>query len=349
MILSLKKYYKGGIALAQESTAIRSPANVIKIRSSRINKNYYGYIFTAPFIIAFLLFGLYPLLYTFYLSTTDATLMSKTHHFVGLTNFTALFADKFFAQAVGNTWFIWVLNFIPQIGIAMLLSVWFTNTRLRLKLVGIWRTIFYLPNLLMPATIAVLYFNFFSFYGPVNQILVRAGLMSDAFLFVQSEAAMQGIVIFVQWWMWFGSTIIILMAGMTSISPSYYESAMVDGASSGQMFRKITLPLLKPVLLYTLVTSLVGGMQMFDIPYMITDGRGSPNGSIMTMNVLMYMKFSSSKGYVGAAAAVGVMIFLITTIVALLFFYLLRTKKDENQEENERKIIMQRHRKGRVS
>ncbi len=335
--------------MTQESTAIRSPVKMVKIRTGRINKNFYGYIFVAPFILAFLLFGLYPIVYTFYLSMTDATLMSKTRHFVDIQNFSALFADKFFAQSVGNTWLIWTCNFIPQLAIAMLLSVWFTNVRLKLKMVGFWRTIFYLPNLLMPATIAVLFFNFISFYGPLNQILVRIGVLPEAFMFVQDPTSMQTVVVFVQWWMWFGSTIIVLMAGMTSISPSYYESAMVDGARSGQMFWKITLPLLKPVLLYTLVTSLVGGMQMFDIPYMITDGRGSPNGSIMTMNVLMYMKFSSSKGYIGAAAAVGVMIFLITAVVAIVFLVLLRNKKDGVPEENERKLIMQRHRKGRVS
>ncbi|WDU83441.1 carbohydrate ABC transporter permease [Caloramator sp. Dgby_cultured_2] len=131
--------------------------------------------------------------------------------------------------------------------------------------------------------------------------------------------------------MWFGTTLIIIMAGMTSISPSFYESAMVDGANSWQMFTKITLPLLRPVLVYILVTSLVGGMQMFDIPYMLTDGRGSPNGSIMTMNILMYMKFSSNKGHIGAAASVGVMIFLVTCISALIIIKLLKEKESKRE------------------
>lgn len=291
-----------------------------KRRKGKLEKNYYGYLFTAPFIIGFLLFSFYPLIYTFYLSLTNTTLMSETHKFIGLDNFKQLFDDKFFMQSFANTWKIWLLNFIPQIGIAMLLSIWFTNNRLRLKGVGILRAIYYLPNLLMPATIAVLFFNFFSMYGPVNQLLSQS---TDYF---RSTEWTQSIVIFVQWWMWFGSTLIVLMAGMTSISPSYYESATVDGASARQMFTKITLPLLKPILVYTLVTSLVGGMQMFDIPYMLTDGRGSPNGSIMTMNILMYMKFSSSKGHIGAAASVGVMIFIITSICAFTIMKVLSDK-----------------------
>ena len=99
------------------------------------------------------------------------------------------------------------------------------------------------------------------------------------------------------------------MAGMTSISISLYEAAMVDGATAMQMFRRITLPLLKPILIYIFVTSMVGGMQMFDIPYLLTDGRGSPSQSILTNNILMYLKFSSAQGHIGAASAVGVMVF----------------------------------------
>lgn len=309
----------------------------VKKRSNKISKNFYGYLFTAPFIIGFLLFSLYPLIYTFYLSFTNTTLMSDGYKLIGLDNFKNLFADKFFLQSLRNTWKIWLLNFIPQIGIAMLLAVWFTSNRLKLKLVGFWRTIYYLPNLLMPATIAVLFFNLFSLYGPVNQFTVRAGIIGSAVDYFRSNGWTQSLVVFIQWWMWFGSTLIILMAGMTSISPSYYESAMVDGASSFQMFKSITLPLLKPILVYTLVTSLVGGMQMYDIPYMLTDGRGSPNGSIMTMNVLMYMKFSSNKGHIGAAASVGVMIFIITCICSLLIIKLLSEKDPAKDKKNVKK------------
>lgn len=267
------------------------------------------------------------------------TMMSKGYKIVGFDNFKSIISDAYFLKALANTWKIWMLNFIPQLGIAMLLSVWFTNNRLKIKFVGFWRAIYYLPNLLMPVTIAVLFFNLFSFYGPVNQLTVRSGLMAGAMDFFRSTGWTQAIVIFVQWWMWFGSTLIVLMAGMTSISPTYYESAMVDGASTFQMFRKITLPLLKPVLVYILVTSLVGGMQMFDIPYMLTDGRGSPNGSIMTMNVLMYMKFSSNKGHIGVAACVGMIIFIITCAAALLIMKMLSEKHPSIEKKTMKKIV----------
>jgi multiple sugar transport system permease protein len=286
----------------------------------------YGYVFIAPFIIGFLFFGLYPVYNTLALSFTNTTMLTGKHDFVGLDNFIRLFSDNTFLTAVKNTWGLWLMNFIPQLGIGMLLATWFTNVRLMVKGVGIWRLIFYMPNLLMPAAIAALFFSLFSYYGPVNQILVRFGLLPEAIDYIRSKEIMRGLVVFIQWWMWFGWTIIILMAAMSSISLSLYEAAVIDGAKDWQVFRYITLPLIKPVLVYTLVTALVGGMQMFDIPYLLTDGRGSPANSILTNNIMMYMRFRSNEGHIGAASAIGVMIFIMTSLVSLAIFYLLRDK-----------------------
>lgn len=292
-------------------------------KKSRINP---GYFFIAPFVIGFLIFGLYPVINTVYLSFTNTSLLVRDVKFVGLNNFKVLFTDKMFLTAVKNTWFLWILNFIPQLGVALLLSVWFTSTRLKIKGVGVWRLLYYLPNLLMPATVAALFFSMFSFYGPVNQFLVRLGFIPEAIDYIRQPAVMRAVVIFIQFWLWFGQTTIVTMAAMTSISTSLTEAAIVDGASGWQIFRYITLPLIKPVMIYILVTSLVGGMQMFDIPYLLTDGRGSPTNAILTNNILMYMKFRT-KGLIGAASSNGVMIFIMTTVVALLIFYLLRDKE----------------------
>ena len=295
----------------------------------KIRHDQYGYLFVAPFIIGFLIFGLYPVVNTIVLSFTDRTLMSSTWSFIGLKNFQNLFADSTFVTAMTNTWELWLMNFIPQMVIAFLLAIWFTNNRLKLKGVGVWRMIFYMPNLMMASAVAALFFSLFSFYGPVNQVLVRSGFLPEAIDFIRKPAIMRGLVVFIQWWMWFGQTTILLMAAMTAISPSLYEAALVDGAGTFQMFRMITLPLIKPVLIYILVTSLVGGMQMFDIPYLLTDGRGSPGNSILTNTINMYMKFHSSKGHIGAASSVGLVVFLMTSVVALLIFFLLREKHDQ--------------------
>jgi multiple sugar transport system permease protein len=132
------------------------------------------------------------------------------------------------------------------------------------------------------------------------------------------------------------------MAGMTSIPVQLYEAAMVDGANAWQMFRRITLPLLKPILIFVFVTSLVGGMQMFDIPFLLTDGRGSPASSIQTNNILMYMKFASSKGHIGAASSVGVLVFIMTSICALGIFYFLRDR-DEIDVKPSKKLLSKKN------
>ncbi len=297
-------------------------------KTFKLNKDYYGYIFIAPFIIVFLLFSFYPILNTFYLSFTNTQLMSGFKgEFSGLLNYTRLFETPMFMKSVKNTWLIWGLNFIPQMFFALLLAVLFNNQRLKLRGVGGFKAIYFLPNLLMPAAVASLFNSFLSLYGPVNQFLISIGITSEAINFLQLPVYAVSTVAFIQWWMWFGQTTIILFAGMTSISPTYYEAAMVDGASQFRMFKSITLPLLKPILVYTLVTSVVGGLQMFDIPFLLTNGTGQPQGSIMTMNILMNMKRTSAAGDIGAAAAVSVMIFLMSAVVSLIVMKLLSEKE----------------------
>jgi ABC-type sugar transport system permease subunit len=197
----------------------------------------------------------------------------------------------------------------------------------------------------LDAVVASLFFALFSFYGPVNQFMVRSGFLKEAMQYLQNATITRGLVVFIQWWMWFGQTVIIVMAGMTSIPISLYEAAMVDGATSTQMFGRITLPLIKPILIYIFVTSLVGGMQMFDIPFLLTDGRGSPSSSIMTNNILMYMKFASSKGHIGAASSVGVLVFIMTCICALGIFYFLREKDSTSNNKPKRRLFNNSERK----
>lgn len=298
-----------------------------------LNVNFYAYLFVAPFLLGILAFTLYPIIYMIYLSFTNTAVLAGVNDFVGFNNYAKILTSQKFLTSIGTTWKIWLCNFIPQIGISLLLAVWFTSVRLKLKAVGVFRAIFYLPNLLMPATIAVLFTTFLGVYGPINQVLVRSGILDSAMDFQRYGNIMQGTVSFIQWWMWFGQTVIIIMAGMTSISPSLYESAIVDGASGGKIFVKITLPLLKPILLYVLITSLVGGMQMFDIPYLMTDGKGAPDGALATMNVFMYNYLQTDDRYIGLASTVGMCIFVITVTVAMILFFLMRNRSDEPKKK----------------
>ncbi|MCL2388235.1 MAG: sugar ABC transporter permease [Defluviitaleaceae bacterium] len=298
-----------------------------KKKKSGINKDYMGYVFILPFVIVFIAFVLYPIAYTFWLSLTDTQLMSGVSgRFVGLDNFQALYNTPAFRTSITNTWLLWVLGFTPQIGFALVLAYMFTNSTLKLRGTGIFKALYYLPNLLMPATVAALFATYLTRFGPVNQAIIAIGLVDDSIAFLDTPLWARLTVTFIGWWMWFGQTTIIMVAGMTTISPALYESAMLDGASQPKMFWRITLPLIKPILLFVLVTALIGGLQSFDIPFLLTNGRGDPQGSIMTMNIFMYLRRSSVMGDIGSAASVSVVLFFMSSIVALVLFGLFREK-----------------------
>ncbi len=305
---------------------------------TRINR--WGYFFVLPFVIVFLVFNLYPTFYTFMLSFTDLKGLRQAFAFVGLKNFAKLVQDKYFWGAVGNTFVMWGWNFAPQIGIALLLSIWLSDIRLKLKCKGFFRAIIYMPNLLTAASVAMLFRSLFGYpVGPVNQFLnnwlgiyaevVRDGqTIKEAFNFYRDVAASRGIVSFIQWWMWYGNTVIMLMAGITSISNSLYESAVVDGANSRQTTWYITLPLLRPMMLYILVTSMIGGMQMLEVPFLLTDMRGSPDFKIRTTTVYLYnMAFQGVNDY-AYAAAISIGVFIITIILALFIFFFLQDRSE---------------------
>jgi ABC-type sugar transport system permease subunit len=281
--------------------------------------NIYGYFFCLPFVIVFLFFNLWPTIYTFMLGFGNLRGLRTDFSFVGFENFGKLVADKNFWSAVGNTFIIWGCNFLPQLCIALLFAIWFTDVKLHLRGKGLFRAVFYLPNLLTAASIAILYRSLFGYpLGPVNQFLMSVCGMKEAFNFYRSVAASRTIVSFIQWWMWCGQTLILLMAGITSISPSLYESATIDGANDWQCTWKITIPLLRPMMFYILITSMVGGMQMFEIPFLLTGMHGEPDYKIRTTAVYMYnMAFQGRNDY-SYAAAISIGMFLITVILAYL-------------------------------
>ena len=307
-------------------------------RIGSLEKGYMAYVMVAPFILVFCFFSLYAVLQTIWLAFTDTALLAReSGNFAGLDQFERLFKDRIFVKSIGNTWKIWIVNFIPQIGMAMLLSVWFTSSFLKLKLKGLFRSLIFMPNLMMPATVGVMYQRLFQDrYAPANQFLLGINAVDSPIRFFDSPVFNQMMVAYIQWWMWYGHTVVILVAGMSSISVALYESAMIDGANGWRMFRSITRPSLRPILVYTLVTSLVGGMQMFEIPYMISN-QGGPENAISTMYTVMLRKFDSGKKFIAAAAAVGVVILMMTSAASLVIFWLLRDR-DAQAEKKARKL-----------
>ena len=314
-----------------------------KIAGNEQSLQKWGYFFVLPFILVFCIFNLYPIIYTFTLSFSDLKGLRADFSFVGLKNFLRLIQDANFWGAVKNTFIMWGFNFGPQLGIALVLAIWFSDNQLNLKYRNQVRAIIYLPNLLTAASVAMLFRSLFYYpVGPVNQLLQALGIyaetvkdgviVKEGFNFFRSVPFSRGLVSFIQWWMWYGQTVILLMAGITSIPESLKEAALVDGATNGQITRHIVLPLLRPIMIYTLITSMIGGMQMLDIPFLLTDMRGGPDYSIRTTTVYLYnIAFQGVNDYsYGAAISVGV--FLITVILSVFIFFFMRERDNSSNK-----------------
>lgn len=301
----------------------------------------YGYLFSLPFVVIFTIFSLYPIIYTATIGFTNLKGMGMTRYQLLpdlWQNYRTVLTSKSFQLALKNTVFLWGCNFVPQLLLALLLTAWFTDRRSRLRAQGLFKVLFYMPNIITAATIAILFNALFGYpMGPVNDLLLRLGLIQAPVNFLVSKKMAQGIVIFIQTWMWYGYTMIILISGVLGISPEIFEAAEVDGANRRQTFFLVTLPNIRTILLFTLVTSLIGGLNMFDIPKLFL--LGGPDNATLTTSVFIYNQaFSGSYMYNRAAAASMIMFVIICGLSALLFFLL----RDRDEARSRREIKRQR-------
>ncbi len=302
-----------------------------KKRNANLNYDRYGYLFIAPFFIVFLIFQLYPILFTFKTSLTDAVGWDKilNNSIIGFDNFKILFSandvSKLFWESFGNTVIMWTMNFIPQISMALILASWFTDSHLHLRGQGAFKVLIYMPNIITAATIAMLFFSLFSYpIGPVNTLLQSLGMENMPYEYFRKVWVSRGIIAFIQWWMWYGNTMIIMIAGISGINPSLFEAGMVDGCTSRQIFWKITLPLIRPILLYNLVTSLVGGFTMFDIPHLMT--QGNPNNTTNTVARFIYQQGFTGTYNFNMASAASVVLFIVIVICSLALSAMLKDR-----------------------
>lgn len=308
-----------------------APTKKLKKKSKAGKVNRWGYYFLIPFAVTYVVFQLIPLFNTIYNSFFEnyrAGLRQVGPNFIGLDNYIAILSNGDIWVYLENTLIMWVMGFVPQIAVSLLLGAWFSDNRLRLKFTRFFKTVIYLPNLIMASAFAMLFFTLFSDIGPINSMLVNMGILDKAYTFLSHTWSARTLIAFMNFLMWFGNTTILLMAGMMGIDGSLYEAAEVDGATSTQRFFRITLPLLKPILIYVMVTSLIGGLQMFDVPQILTNGTGDPMRSTMTL--IMYLnKHLFSKNF-GMGGALSVLLFIITGALSLVVFKLSGYKlKDE--------------------
>ena len=290
----------------------------------------YGYLFSLPFVIAYLIFHLYPTIYTAILGFTDCKGLGNTNwHFLKddiWKNFRTILNNNTFKTSLKNTVTLWIMNFIPQITLALLLTAWFTSKRNVIKGQGFFKVVFYMPNIITAASVAILFNVLFGYpKGPVNDILVSLGLRSEAYYFTNNATASRWIIAFIQFWMWYGYTMIILISGVLGINPEIYEAAEIDGANDWQTFWQITIPNLRTILTYTLITSMIGGLNMYDMSKMFNNG--NPNNSTLTTSVFIYNQAFAGSYMYNRAAAASMIMFVIIAFFSVIVFYLMRDRK----------------------
>lgn len=290
------------------------------IKHKSVSYAKWGYIFLIPFFVVYIIFSFIPLVSTFYYSFFEnyrSGLIQIGPNFVGLENYKVILSGDLL-KYISNTLIMWVMGFIPQIVLSLLLAIWFTDFRLRLKATGLFKTIIYMPNLIMATAFSMLFFALFADRGPVNNILVNWGIFDTPFRFMTSVWVTRGLIEGMNFLMWFGNTTILLMAAIMGIDKALFEAAAIDGAKSWKIFTNITIPTIKPILIYVIITSMIGGIQMFDIPQILTNGKGTPDRNSMTI-IMFLNNHLFSKNY-GLAGALSVILFILTSILSIAIF-----------------------------
>ncbi len=293
----------------------------LRRRHSLKNTNNYGYLFILPFFIIFSLFSLYPILNTFLVSLTNEDMTRFEINFVGFRNYIQELTTPLFWKSFFNTWIIWLPNITIQLILALFLAVLLTNRRMNLKFTGGFRAIYFFPSLVTYASVAILAFTFTDWQnGILNQLIFGTGeAAKENYIFwLNDPNTARFIISVIQTWLWFGNSMILFIAGIISIPESYFEAATVDGANLWTVFRRITFPLLKPVMIYIGITSLIGGMNMFDIPWIMTRGSGGPEQSMMTTVMYMYNR-AFSWSALGSGSSVAFLLFILTAIFSIFY------------------------------
>jgi multiple sugar transport system permease protein len=271
-------------------------------------------VFLAPWLIGLVVITAGPMLVSLYLSFTDYNLLS-TANFTGLENIRHMMDDERLAKSLTVT-LVYVFVSTPiQLAVALGLAVVLDRG---LRGLAIYRSIFYLPSLLgSSVAVAVLWKRVFGVDGLVNQFLAVFGIHGPGWISSPSTALSTLILLHV--WT-FGAPMVIFLAGLRQVPREYYEAASVDGASNGQQFRSITLPMISPIIFFNLVLGIIGAFQSFTQAFVVSDGRGGPSDSTLFFTLYLYQQgfVNFSMGY--ASALAWLLLLIIAAFTAVNFW-----------------------------
>jgi cellobiose transport system permease protein len=309
---------------AMEPLPLRRGA-ALRGRLHRLDAKASPYLYIAPFFLLFIIFGLFPLGYTAYVSLTDRTLLDPHTSFIGLQNYTNLIHDSYFWNAVENTLGIFLIATVPQLVIALGLAH-LLNTKLRAR--TFFRMSVLLPQVTSLVAVALIFTQLFSRdYGLVNYVLHGFGIHSIDWEAgrLSSWIALSVMVT----WRWAGYNALLYLAAMQGIPDELYEAAAIDGAKGWKQFIYVTVPQIRPTIIFTVIISTIGGLQLFTEPYLFEPLRsGSTGGSARQyQTVVMYLyekAFAGTQFNFGYAAAIGWALFLLIGVISLINFLIVR-------------------------
>lgn len=281
-----------------------------------------GWMFLVPAIILICCFSLYPALSAFITSLKTGTGTNLT--FTGLTNYIRAFQDDVFVQSLKNCFFYLIIQVPVMLVMALILATLLNNPKLRFR--GFFRTAIFLPCATSLVAYAIIFRSLFATDGFINSVLLKMGILSEAYNFLGNPLSAKIVIIIALIWRWTGYNMVFYLAGLQNIDYSVYEAAKIDGASPVQTFFRITVPLLKPTILMTAIMSTNGTLQLFDESMNLTNG-GPGNASITMSHYIYNMAFKGvpNFGYTSA------MSFIILILVAILAFVQKKVGEDNDQ------------------
>ncbi|KQS99751.1 carbohydrate ABC transporter permease [Cellulomonas sp. Leaf395] len=293
------------------------------------------YLYISPFFLLFALTGLFPLVYTAYVSVHDWNLIGGKGAFVGLENYVFVVQEPNFWKSLRNTFSIFFISTVPQLVIAIVLAaVLDANLRAR----TFWRMGVLLPYVVAPVAVSLIFGKLFADKsGLINTVLGNIGIDPIGWhsQVLASHVAISTMVDF----RWTGYNTLILLAAMQAIPRDLYEAAVLDGASRARQFFSVTIPMLRPTLIFVVITSTIGGLQIFDEPRMFDQtGQGGPSRQWMTATMYIYeLGWGNQKSF-GRASAVAWILFLIIITIGLINFSITRRIASDNATTKRKKV-----------
>ncbi len=274
-----------------------------------------GYLFLTPAIIILFIFIGLSVLFVFYLSFHKVNLFTKQYTFVGFKNYQRVFTDEVARRGLQNT-LMFSLVVVPVQTIMALVISSILNSKIRGKY--FFRTVYFLPTLTSSSALTMIFMFMFSVTGPINNVLIKMHLISQGINFLQEPDFALKVIMVMNIWSTIPMYTTMYLASLQDLPASMYEAADIDGAGPVKRFWYITVPYLKPITTYVLLTSIIGTLQMFDQAYIFSNGSGGPANSTLTVSLMIYKYAFGTQNAMGYAAAMAVVLAIVIMIISRL-------------------------------